>query len=981
MAKKFQFFRSNHHFFNKTAVIISIAVISLLLALFLLPDLIKLIEYETYYLRYRWALSSAYLTDTEKAGLKKDLNVCIVDIDERSVSKDKLGYYGNWRRNIHGELVNSLSQHYPGAILFDICFHEPEDENIKKSTSEILDLGLGSFPQNSIPSGMTDSIISRIDFDHQFAVSTQKAGNVIQCFSARNRSDYTELEWNLVKNKTSTNWLDSLNRGGYIRLDVNQFNAFTTSNIKPVVDGIYPQLGQAAMNIGYINAAPNSDGIIRSIPLLFRYGDHNIATLSLGVIAAAQLFGTPDSEIVFNPGKYLDIGKPFKIFKQHDGAIKISYPHFSADELRLLLSKKKDILSLSNGQSITIASYCKVTYDSINGQRYISMNSGDFSIQIIKALQTKQLKTYQSLSTGHQMYLPNGVSFLKESDLDWVISSVSQGEEYYIQESDLQTLLNLDIENIEKETPGNKLLFHNFKVWKDKNGLHTSIPVLSEPVLLDLLNISWQTVLEIPSGHRMEFGAPVKIPLDNENLHTINYIGPRKTFQYYSYYDILKNRISGELDGKIFIIGSSLPNLFDIKAAPHDIFFPGVEIHATLINSFLQNSFITRTDEQRTFLILVSFALLGAVIFSLTSPIIGSILFLFTVLAYLVFSMSIFSASKIWIPVAQPIFTLSYSFIFSIAYRFLVEEKNKKYLYATFSSYLSPAVIENMYRKKLTPTLGGVESEITAFFTDIQGFSSFSEKLGSPTKLVSLLNEYLSAMTDILLRNEGTLDKYEGDAIIAFFGAPRSTPDHFYQACITALQMQHALGELRNKWVKEGDRWPDIVKKMRMRIGINSGQIVTGNMGSNKRMNYTMMGDEVNLAARLESAAKQFGVFTLVGENTYKHVSSQFEFRHLDKIKVVGKEKPVNVYELLCENGKADEQLMSMIKLYAKGYDRYLEQNFRDAISLFEKAKELEPNKGICKITPSERMIKLSQMLIDNPPGKDWDGTTELSSK
>lgn len=971
----------NNNFIKKTIVIIAIALISLTLSHWFLPDLINLIEYQTYYLRYKWALNNVYVSNEEKSKIQKNLNVCIIDIDERSVSKEKLGYYGNWPRSTHGNLIDSLSKHYPGAILFDICFHEPEDDNIKKSTSNILNRGLSSLPQKTIPDGLIDSVIKSIDFDNQFAFSTERVGNVIHCFSARNRSDYTDMEWSLIKNKTTEKWLDTLNGSGYINLPASdQYNAFNASNTKPVIDGIFPSLGKSAMSIGYINAAPNSDGIIRSIPLLFRYGNHKIATLSLSVVAACKLFGTPDSEIVFKPGKYLEIGKPFKIFKAFDGSLKISFPHFSNNELKVLLREKSRILALKDGQSLIVTSYCKAVYDSGADQYIISMNSGDFPVSVIKSIQSKSIGDYLNLNTGSSLNLPNGISLTKDSDLDWLLSD-SNGNEYYLQENDIRTITNIETDELGQFHNKDKLIFHTLKVWKKDGKLYTSIPVLTEQVLLELMNTSWEKIMAMPSGTRMEFGPSIRIPIDNENLHTINYIGPRKTFQYYSYYDILNNRVSGELDGKIFIIGSSLPNLFDIKAAPHDIWFPGVEIHASLLNSFLQNSFISKPSDQSTILILVLFALLGAILFSISSPILGAILFVLTLFLYFIVSMSLFNTSKIWIPVAEPIFALSYTFLFSIAYRFLVEEKNKKYLYATFSSYLSPAVIENMYQNKITPTLGGVESEITAFFTDIQGFSSFSEELGSPTKLVSLLNEYLSAMTDILLGNEGTLDKYEGDAIIAFFGAPTSSSIHPYQACLTALKMQLALADLREKWTKEGDKWPDIVKKMRMRIGVNSGLIVTGNMGSNKRMNYTMMGDEVNLAARLESAAKQFGVFTLIGENTYKHVSSKFEFRHLDKIRVVGKDIPVNVYELLSEKGMLSESTQMMRELYSKGYEMYIKKNFTAAVRFFEQSHQLEPNLGICKITASERMIKMATAFMERPPENEWDGTTELSSK
>jgi adenylate cyclase len=288
-----------------------------------------------------------------------------------------------------------------------------------------------------------------------------------------------------------------------------------------------------------------------------------------------------------------------------------------------------------------------------------------------------------------------------------------------------------------------------------------------------------------------------------------------------------------------------------------------------------------------------------------------------------------------------------------------------------------------MYTQKQTPRLGGDEGIRTAYFTDIQSFSTFSEKLGSPTRLVELLNEYLTAMTDILLANYGTLDKYEGDAIIAFFGAPMAMDDHAQAACRTAMGMQRKLGELRAKWQSEGDRWPRIVHNMRMRIGINSGAITTGNMGSAVRMNYTMMGDAVNLAARLESAAKQYGVYTLISDVTYQLVKDDFDVRVVDKITVVGKSEPVTVYELLAESGNLDDDVARMVAIYNDGLEAYFSQRWDEAIALLRESEKLEPHREVAPghMSPSTKIIGYCEELKLDPPGPGWDGVRALTSK
>jgi adenylate cyclase len=364
-------------------------------------------------------------------------------------------------------------------------------------------------------------------------------------------------------------------------------------------------------------------------------------------------------------------------------------------------------------------------------------------------------------------------------------------------------------------------------------------------------------------------------------------------------------------------------------------------------------------------------------------PVWGGALTIASVFAYFLVAMHFFGAQNLWIPVVRPVLTLILTYTAVMAYRYITEEKDRKFLQSTFKQYLSPELIDMMYRRRQMPQLGGDEGVRTAYFTDIQGFSTFSEKLGSPTRVVELLNEYLSAMTDILLAHYGTLDKYEGDAIIAFFGAPMPMDNHAQQACATALDMQQRLGLLRKKWVSEGEKWPAIVHDMRMRIGINTGAITTGNMGSSVRMNYTMMGDAVNLAARLESAAKQYGVYTMISNATHTIVQDEFEVRQLDKITVVGKSEPVVVYELLGEKGMLNEQKTKLLTLYSEGLKYFYDRQWDKAIEALRESEKMETYRDVAPggMSPSKRIITHCIHFKQTPPSADWDGVVELTSK
>jgi adenylate cyclase len=314
-------------------------------------------------------------------------------------------------------------------------------------------------------------------------------------------------------------------------------------------------------------------------------------------------------------------------------------------------------------------------------------------------------------------------------------------------------------------------------------------------------------------------------------------------------------------------------------------------------------------------------------------------------------------------------------------YHFLFEQRQSRYLRKTFSTYLSPELVTMMVRDGIEPRLGGSSGVRTAYFTDIASFSSFSEVL-SATQLVELLNEYLSAMTDILVAEGGTLDKYEGDAIVAFFGAPIAQPDHAARAVRVALQMQQALARLREKWHAEGDKWPDLVRQMRMRIGISSGEIVTGNMGSTMRMNYTMMGDVVNTAARLEAAAKQYGVYVLCTTETLLLAGpDDYAWRTTDKVKVVGKLEAIESVEIMAYKGQLPPEHVQMQAIYQQGIELYRQQQWDEAMAKFTASEKLEEVFPRRPTTPSRVYIERCEFLKAHPPGPHWDGSWALTSK
>lgn len=300
---------------------------------------------------------------------------------------------------------------------------------------------------------------------------------------------------------------------------------------------------------------------------------------------------------------------------------------------------------------------------------------------------------------------------------------------------------------------------------------------------------------------------------------------------------------------------------------------------------------------------------------------------------------------------------------------YLLEMRQKKEIKGAFSQYLSPKVVDIVVKDPSKLSLGGEQREMTAFFSDVAGFSSISEKL-TPHELVQLLNEYLTAMCDIISKYDGTVDKFEGDAIIAFWGAPLEQPNHATLACWAAADMASHMDSMRERLLAEGR------PKMTVRMGLNSGPMVVGNMGSKQRMDYTIMGDAVNLAARLEGANKFYASGTMISGSTFEQAKDFIEARPLDTIRVVGKKEPIPIYQLMGHKGKITLQQEQMRNLYLEGLALYQKRDYALAIPKFEAALQVIPDDG-----PALTYLDRCKEYLDSPPPDDWDGVFQLTSK
>jgi len=328
----------------------------------------------------------------------------------------------------------------------------------------------------------------------------------------------------------------------------------------------------------------------------------------------------------------------------------------------------------------------------------------------------------------------------------------------------------------------------------------------------------------------------------------------------------------------------------------------------------------------------------------------------------------LFAAYGLWLKITYLIFGVLLTAVPVTLFEYIIESRRRMFIHDAFSHYLAPEVVESLSLHPEQLKLGGEEKHMTAFFSDIAGFSTFSEKL-EPEALVHFLNLYLSAMSDIILEHGGTIDKYEGDAIIAFFGAPVDIPDHATRCVLAAIEQQALLRSLRMDWAEEG--YPQV----NIRIGINSGPMVVGNMGTKTRMNYTMMGDHVNLAARLEGVNKAYRTPILISRDTYDLVRDDIAARFVDRVRVVGRKAPVDIYQPICRRSLIEQEQLERFRAYEKAWNMMRRRHFVEAEKILT---------DLCMAYsdgPSEVLLERVRTYRQHEPDMDWDGVFDLKSK
>jgi len=461
------------------------------------------------------------------------------------------------------------------------------------------------------------------------------------------------------------------------------------------------------------------------------------------------------------------------------------------------------------------------------------------------------------------------------------------------------------------------------------------------------------------------------IPVDAEVNALVPYLGKRGTFQYIPATDVLSGKVAAEsLRNKIVLVGTSAPGLMDMRSTPVGEVYPGVEVHANMISGILSQ----RLKQSPPYMVganVVLLLLLGislSLLLPLLSPVRGMMLTLGVLTGDIVLNRALWDYADLAMPLAGGLLLILTLFALNMSFGYFVESRAKRQITGLFGQYVPSELVDEMAKHPESVSMEGDSREMTILFSDVRNFTTISEGL-DPKELAQLMNEFLTPLSRVIHKRRGTIDKYMGDCIMAFWGAPLADAEHAHHAVLAGLEMQRVLVELQPHFKARG--WPEI----HIGVGINTGRVSVGNMGSEVRVAYTVMGDAVNLASRLEGITKEYGALILVGEAT-KLAAPQFVYREVDMVRVKGKEQPVMIYEPLGLSGEVDKKVQDEVKLFHQALRAYRKQDWDKAELELLSLRNMSPE---CKLYQvyAERVA----YYRSNPPGGDWDGVFIFKTK
>ena len=915
-------------------------------------------------------------------------DIATADIDVRALQTE--GKWDPWSREKHIPMVKLAEQHGLDAFIFDVYFIENSERKLEyKVLSNISDSVLN-----------IDQLKDLFpDPDNDLADAAKKAGNIIfaQSFKpqpknkepVKQRSEIMDRRLKLLEEKKL---FRRVNRDDYSTL-------FDFYDIETAVDTLIKN----GAGVYFFQSDPDPDGLQRKYPLVGLYEDRLFPAASLAMALLHYDVSFEDVEII--PGKHLKFKLPKKdehgrshvvIPINEKGYMQVNWAGNWEDKItgeRDFIHYPYNVLKSFQEyeyKNYVLAELKKLTNTQYDGNIREAYKPAFGMIDASKKDLTDAVRKVMLMGVVEDWIIKNPDGTIDQFKSNPKFKKLPEQQFYEVKNNNIIANYFIDssdnvIPTLDKIIKSNTLKFdfviegYQFVSFRDyiKN-LNEMLSFEDNEerkkinkglALAKLLERNFEIISNLHKNQLVDEQRPLSFFPGKKRL----YVGKEEK-------DNVDLIVPFEFVGKKLFYGLTATGTSDLNPMPFDPRYPMVGLHANALNTILDNKIIHEVSKAQIGIIIIMFGLFLSFVVPVLSPAIGGLVTATVLGLYGWIAFWLFSNQYIWLDMVGPLLTLAFGYLGITVYNYIQEEKNKQFLKESFGTYVSPELIDQMYESGEEPSLGGEEGYHTAFFTDIQSFSAFSEKL-TASELVALLNQYLTDMTDVLLENNGTLDKYIGDAIVAFYGAPIEVKNHELWACRTAIKMQENLAVLRKGWQEEGDRWPEIVHNMQNRIGISSGQMVTGNMGSESRMNYTMMGDNVNTAARLESSAKQYGIYIQIADSTYQPVKDKIVVRDLDNVRVLGKSEPVKVFELISEIGQEPEKYKKILPAYHEALDLYKNQEWKKAIEAFKASDALEDMFPGRKTNPSRIYIPRCEHFLDNPPGDNWDGVWTLTSK
>ena len=854
-----------------------------------------------------------------------------IDIDLESVEGE--GRYQDWTRDKYTDVVRLLSDYGARLIGFDVFFIEPSTNLVSAEQIRALE---------QIDSETIEALLERSDFDEMFRQAIAGAGNV---YLAQTVVVPDSLRPSEPRTEDESRALQTIRERAPRLLDPEASTIARGTDFDPPLRS----LREVARGFAYAQTVTDVDGARRRYPLVYQYED--IVFPSMALAMACDILEVPITSVEVVPGSHVRLPKARGL----DGSVRdLDIPIDAAGNMNV--------------------NWAGRWRDTFNHYSHMTLRRAWLRHQSQILLDEMKRLVADDPALANPRNLLGALRQAGYTDRNAIRGILG----IFVQAGGIETAL----------IANPALTAQSF--WKSKG---VDVPVENQILLFEQVQRTQDIANRITADIDIDMSALAAARPDDDpalieqSAHFVraaleNGILPARArplyFFPYERYQPRQGRSASvtpdDVAGKVLFYGLTAPGTTDLSVTPVEGNYPMVGIYPNVLNTILQGIFIRRMPAWTDALLIVALGVLLSLVIPGLRVLTGAALIAGLVGLYGAIAFFAFTHGGLWLEIVAPLMTLIVGYLVLTIYGYVIKEKEKEFVQGAFGHYLSPAVVnEIMNNPGMVDQLGGEERVMSAFFSDVASFSTISECL-TPVELVNFINEYLTEMCGIVEAYGGTIDKFEGDAILAFYGAPVYYEDHAVRGCLACVDQQKRLVELRAQWALDNslpvplqqlrERWAKQGRPFaHVRMGLTAGPMVVGNMGSSSRTDYTMMGDTVNLAARFESGQRIYGTGIMVNEAIYGAVKDLVEARRLDVIQVVGKEAPVTAYEILERKGDLDQRKMDVVGLYNRGLEFYDRFDFAAARQLFEQAVAVDATDG-----PSALYADRCEDYIDNPP-------------